>query len=111
MNKKNFKFFALFSFLVFSSANSYSMFRATRPQISTLPFIALRNCSTSPEKPQETAQASETPKKTNETKRSETRMHQEDMDEIKSHIEDNGVNYFLIFCIGLITGGAARSHK
>ena len=88
------------------------MLRRTPPQISTLPFIALRHCSTATPKPQEAAQTNEIPKITKEeTKYSGTRMHQDDMDEIKHHIKNNKVNYLFIWCIGLWTGLITRSHK
>ncbi|MCX5924442.1 MAG: hypothetical protein NTZ68_03400 [Candidatus Dependentiae bacterium] len=96
----NNKHIALFALIVFSSASSYNMHRVARPQISATALMALRHCSAG----SSSSQANETPKvETKETKYSDSRMHQDDMDEIKYCIKNNKVNYFLIFWIGWMT--------
>ncbi|HSW76318.1 MAG TPA: hypothetical protein VLG50_04710 [Candidatus Saccharimonadales bacterium] len=87
MNKNNFHILALFSLMAFSSANSYSMLRRSIPQISALPFMALRHCSTSSTTQQEIMTITETPKV--EFKYSNSRMHPEDMKELKKYLLEN----------------------
>ncbi|HSW76317.1 MAG TPA: hypothetical protein VLG50_04705 [Candidatus Saccharimonadales bacterium] len=108
MNKNTFKFFALFSLVAFSSASSYSMLRRSMPQISTLPFIALRHCTTG----SSTAQATETPKV--EFKYSDTRMHPDDMAALKAETKYHGFDWIGVWsaCIlaGLVTMTSTRNN-
>ena len=92
MSKNNFKLCAFFSLVAFSST-SYSMLKATRPQISTTTLIALRHCATA------TPQANELQNvEVKKNNYSDTRIHPEDMAELKAHISSNRshINYFWV---------------